>query len=325
MPFGPLLAALEGIHDPRRPQGQRYNLSHLLLFSALAVLAGATSYQKIITFIAVQRDRLNAAFGAGLRRAPAVNTLRRLFLTLDQDDLEGAFRRHARELNGTVQVTGKGTIALDGKTLRGSFDHLNDRKAAHVLSAFASDAALILAHLEVAGSPGEIAAVPTLITELGLTGVLFTADALHCQKDAFTRAAETGNALLVQVKRNQPTLYDRLAGLCAEHRPFDSHETVDRRRHGRQEHRPLHRLHSRLVALAPAPSGRRQSLPLETTDRQTPDLPANSTVVLIHVNSHADIQPFVLLEVAEKRSGAVDPDIHPLHRLSLRHAREEPG
>src|SRR5918995_657734 len=90
-----------------------------------------------------------------LRRAPAVNTLRSLFLTLDQDDLEGAFRRHAQELNGTVQVTGKRTIALDGKTLRGSFDHLNDRKAAHVLSAFASDAALILAHQEVAGrDPG---------------------------------------------------------------------------------------------------------------------------------------------------------------------------
>ena len=237
MPFGSLLAALEGIRDPRRPQGQRYSLSHLLLFSVLAVLAGATSYQKIITFIAVQRDRLNAAFEAGLRRAPAVNTLRSLFLTLDQDDLEGAFRHHAHELNGTVPVTGKRTIALDGKTLRGSFDHLNDRKAAHVLSAFASDAALILAHQEVAGAPGEIPAMPTLMEDLGLTDVLFTADALHCQKDSFTRAAETDNGLLVQVKQNQPTLHDTLTKLCAEHHPFDSHETVDRRRHGRQEHR----------------------------------------------------------------------------------------
>jgi predicted transposase YbfD/YdcC len=237
MPFGPLLAALAEIRDPRRPQGQRYSLKHLLLFSVLAVLAGATSYQKIITFIAVQRDRLNAAFGVGFRRAPAVNTLRHVFLTLGRDDLEDAFRRHAHELNGTVEVTGKRTIALDGKTLRGSFDHLNDRTAAHVLSAFASDAALILAHREVAGAPGEIPAVPTLMEDLGLTGVLFTADALHCQKDAFTRAAETGNGLLVQVKQNQPTLHETLARLCAEHRPFDSHETVDRRRHGRQEHR----------------------------------------------------------------------------------------
>src|SRR5688572_1420432 len=225
MPFGPLLAALAEIHDPRRRQGQRYSLSHLLLFSVLAVLAGATSYQKIITFIAVQRDRLNTAFSAGFRRAPALNTLRSLFLALERDDLEAAFRRHAQELNGTVRMTGKRIVALDGKTLRGSFDHLNDRKAAHVLSAFASDAALILAHREVAGAPGEIPAVPTLITELGLTGVLFTADALHCHKDAFTQAAETDNALLVQVKQNQPTLHDTLAGLCARQQPLDSHET----------------------------------------------------------------------------------------------------
>src|SRR4051812_44431653 len=115
-------------------------------------------------------------------------------------------------------------------------NHLNDRKAAHLLSAFAGDAALVLAHQEVAGAPGEIPAVPMLITELGLTGVLFTADALHCQKEGFTRAAETGNAMLVRVKNNQLTLHDVLAGLCAEQRPFDHHETVDRHRHGRQEH-----------------------------------------------------------------------------------------
>ena len=95
-------AACRARRDPRRPQGQRYSLSHLLLFS---VLAGATSYQKIITFSAVQRDRLNAAFGACLRRAPAVNTLRRLFLALERDDLEAAFRRHADALNGTVQMS----------------------------------------------------------------------------------------------------------------------------------------------------------------------------------------------------------------------------
>src|SRR4051812_23309108 len=122
MPFGSLLAALEGIRDPRRPQGQRYSLSHLLLFSVLAVLAGATSYQKIITFIAVQRDRLNTAFGTGLRRAPAVNTLRSLFLALERDDLEAPFPRHADAVDGVVQGAREGTIPLDGQTLPGSLD-----------------------------------------------------------------------------------------------------------------------------------------------------------------------------------------------------------
>ena len=237
MPFAVLLAALAEVPDPRRAQGQRYSMRHLLLFSVLAMLAGATSYQKIIAFIALQRERLNAVFGACFRRAPAVNTRSHLLLALGGDDLEAAFRRHARDLNARPAPEALRTVALDGKTLRGSFDHLTDRKAVHVLSAFASDAALILAHQELAGAPDEIAAVPKLMAELGLTGALFTADALHCQKDAFAQAAATGNALLVRVKDHQPTLHATLAGLCAEQRPFDSYETVDRRRHGRQEHR----------------------------------------------------------------------------------------
>ena len=163
--------------------------------------------------------------------------MRHLFLALGRDDLEAAFRRHARDLNAHSAPKALRTVALDGKTLRGSFDHLVDRKAVHVLSAFASDAALILAHQELAGAPDEVAAVPRLMAELGLSGVLLTADALHCQKDSFAQAAATGNALLVRVKDNQPTLHAALAGLCPTGCPFDSYETVDRSRHGRQEHR----------------------------------------------------------------------------------------
>ena len=206
---------------------------------------GRDAYQKITAFIALQRERLNIVFGACFRRAPAVNTLRHLFLALGHDDLEAAFRCHACDLNGHSRPEALRTVALDGKTLRGSveprgspdFDHLTDREAAHVLSAFASDAALVLARQELAGAPDEVAAVPRLMAELGLTGVLFTADALHCQKDSFAQAAATRNVLLVRVKDNQPALHAALAGLCAEQNPFDSHETIDRRRHGRQEHR----------------------------------------------------------------------------------------
>src|SRR3954453_21809008 len=80
LPFARLLAALEDIRDPRRGQGKRYTLPHMLLFAILAVLAGATSYQSIITFISLHRERLNQIFGARFRRAPALNTLRNLIL-----------------------------------------------------------------------------------------------------------------------------------------------------------------------------------------------------------------------------------------------------
>jgi hypothetical protein len=182
VPFAGLLAALEQIPDPRRRQGRRYPLAHLLLFSVLAVLAGATSYRGILVFIAVHRERLNGVFGTALRRAPAVNTLRALFQALDPIALEAAFRQHARELSEAAPTPEARVIALDGKTLKRSFDHLNDRAAAHVLSAFACEAALILAHQEVRGAPEEVPAAQALIEALGVRGVLFTADALHGQK-----------------------------------------------------------------------------------------------------------------------------------------------
>jgi DDE_Tnp_1-associated len=183
VPFAGLLAALQQIPDPRRRQGQRYSLAHLLLFAVLAILAGATSYRGMRVFIAVHREHLNATFGARFRRAPAVNTLRGLFQALDPAELEAAFRRHAQSLDATAPPAGsRRVIALDGKTLKRSFDHLNDVAAAHVLSAFACEAALILAHREVRNAAEEVPAVQALIEELGVRGILFTADALHGQK-----------------------------------------------------------------------------------------------------------------------------------------------
>ena len=186
VPFAGLLAALQEIPDPRRRQGRRYGLAHLLLFSVLAVLAGATSYRRIRLFIGVHRERLNAAFGVRFRRAPAVNTLRALLHALDPAELEAAFRRHAEQLGGAAAPAARRVVALDGKTLRGSFDHLDDRAAAQVLSAFAGEAALILAHQEVVEGD-EVAAAQALIERLGLRGVLFTADALHRQKNVRLR------------------------------------------------------------------------------------------------------------------------------------------
>jgi len=84
-----------------------------------------------------------------------------------------------------------GSIALDGKTLRGSveprgspdFDKFNDRAAAQVLSAFAAETALVLAHIDIAEKSNEIPAAQTLLAELGLApGAIVTLDALHCQK-----------------------------------------------------------------------------------------------------------------------------------------------
>jgi hypothetical protein len=182
--FAPLLGLLTEVPDPRRGQGQIYKLPHVLLFAILAIVTGCNSYRGIVTFIDVHRHRLNAMFGLKWRRAPAHTAVRYILKGLDPVELEAVFRRHAALLQAACATPGRGSIALDGKTLRGSFDNFRDRAAAQVLSAFATDTALLLAHVDIAEKSNEIPAAQTLLAELGVAaGTIVTLDALHCQKN----------------------------------------------------------------------------------------------------------------------------------------------
>jgi len=118
------------------------------------------------------------------KRAPAHTAVRYILQGLDPAAVEAAFRRHAALLQAARAIPGQGSIALDGKTLRGSFDKFNDRAAVQVLSAFATDTALVLAHIDIAEKSNEIPAAQALLAELGLApGAVVTLDAIHCQKN----------------------------------------------------------------------------------------------------------------------------------------------
>ena len=185
------LELLSQINDPRRGQGKKWQLGPILLATILAVLSGATSYRKVHGFISAHRNRLNKAFGFGWKSAPAYSAVRTILRGLDGGDVERIFRAHAIQLSGG-QLSGAaagadaghlGVVAIDGKALRHSFDAFNDQKAAHVLSAFSVDDALILGHLEVDEKSNEIPAAQGLIKALALEGRLYTMDAMHCQKN----------------------------------------------------------------------------------------------------------------------------------------------
>jgi hypothetical protein len=168
-----------------------YGQAGVILFSILAMVSGARSYRQIHTLIDRRLGLLNAAFpGAALRRAPAYTSVRGILQGLDETELEQAFRCHAEGLDHTGEAAPSRFVAIDGKTLRGSFDAFADRKAAHVLSAFAVDHRIILAHEVVEETSNEIPAVQTLIETLGLTGRVFTIDAMHCQKNIRDRQGD---------------------------------------------------------------------------------------------------------------------------------------
>ena len=164
-------------------------MPHVLLYSILAIVSGGNSYRSVTTFIDVHRRRLNRTFGLSWRRAPAHTSIRNILQGLDSSALETVFRRHASLLHMACAKPSAASLAIDGKTLRGSFDQFRDRAAAQVLGVFATDTALVLAHSNIADKSNEIPAAQALLGQLGLAGHLVTLDALHCQRKPSTSPA----------------------------------------------------------------------------------------------------------------------------------------
>ena len=127
-----------------------------MLFSIFAVVSGANSYRSIETFIRVHLKGLNKALKIKWKRAPAHTSIRYALQGLAGEDVEKAFRAHAALLNLAPQVEGARVIAFDGKVLKGSFDSFKDEKAKQMLSAFAVDTGLVLAHIEIDEKSNEI-------------------------------------------------------------------------------------------------------------------------------------------------------------------------
>lgn len=178
------------VKDHRRKQGRRYELGHILLFTILGILSGADSYRKVQKFIVAHYETLNDTFELNWKRMPAHTSIRDIIQGTSGAELEQSFRQYSAVL--VDQDEPHQFIGCDGKVLRGSFDCFRDQKAVQILSAFASDSQIILAHQQVATKTNEIPTAQTLMKELGLSGYIFTLDALHCQKKRCKRPKKPG-------------------------------------------------------------------------------------------------------------------------------------
>ncbi len=214
-----LTSFLFKIKDHRREQGRRYELGHILFFSVLAILSRADSYRKIHKFIVTHYSVFDKMFKLNWKRMPAHTTIRNIIRGTSASELEECFRQYSALL--AERDDENRFISCDGKVMRGSFDHFKDQKAIQILSAFLSNSHIILAHETIAAKTNEIPTAQSLIEALGLTGYIFTFDALHCQEKTLRTAQQTGNDVIVQVKANQKTLLGDSESLAETVSPDD--------------------------------------------------------------------------------------------------------
>ena len=225
-------ACFEDLEDPR-DDNARHDLHELLLIALCTMLCGGEDCSDM-ALLGRAKEPFLRQFLRLPHGIPSHDTFSRVFRLLDPENFRTCFaefmRRFAR--------TSAGVVALDGKTLRRSFDRASGKSPLHLVSAWAVDQRLVLGQIAVDSKSNEITALPVLLDMLTLKGAIVTADALNCQRAIAERVLERSGDYVLALKGNQGSLHADVSLFLDDPLRLaePSHTTVDGD-HGRIETR----------------------------------------------------------------------------------------
>ena len=257
---GGLLGVLEQLTDPRMKRGVRHRVAAVLTMVAAATLSGACSFRSVADYVADLPQDALARLGArtdptsGRFVPPSEPTIRRTVQSVDAneaDALVGGWligQLHAGRL-AAEQVPTFTAIALDGKTLKGSWPEVNTATSkVRLFSALVHGEGVVVGQRAIPPDKGEVTQVIPLLDAVAaprrddgssdLSGTVVTADALHVHRDNIAAVLDRGGEYVLTVKNNQPNLARALAALFPDQSAAPHHVTFDRG-HGRVETRDI--------------------------------------------------------------------------------------
>jgi predicted transposase YbfD/YdcC len=226
------VACFAEVADPRQ-DNVRHDLHEVLIIALCTMLCGGEDCSDMALFGATKEPFLRQFLR--LRHGiPSHDTFSRLFRRLDPAPFRACFVRFMERFAATLP----GVVAIDGKTLRRSFDRASGKSPLHMVHAWAADQRLLLGQIAVDDKSNEITAVPKLLAMLSLKGCIVTADALNCQRTIAAKVTEQGGDYVLALKGNQGSLHDDVRTFLDDPmRPAEAgHTTVDGQ-HGRVETR----------------------------------------------------------------------------------------
>src|SRR5262245_55820008 len=224
--------------DPRRRE-VTYPLINVVVIAICAVVCGADDFVAIADFGKARRDWLSCFLDL-TNGIPSHDRFNAIFAALKPGEFEACLLSWITALH---EITGGQVIAIDGKTLRRSFDAATSKAAIHMVSAWATANHISLGQVVVDQKSNEITAIPTLLEMLDLSGALVTIDAMGCQTEIAERIVGAGGDYCLAVKANQPTLHQGIVDFFADHLEDDfagvraRHHETHERGHGREEWR----------------------------------------------------------------------------------------
>jgi predicted transposase YbfD/YdcC len=230
--------------DSRQPGKVVYPLDEVLLFCLLAVLGGAETFVDIARF-GEKKINLLRRFRPFRDGTPSHDHLGDIFATLDAGQFQRCFVAWVAALTGTPADV----IAIDGKTLRRSYQKKGAKAPIHMVSAFAARQRLVLGQVKVADKSNEIVAIPALLAMMAIEGSIVTIDAMGCQREIAQQILAQKADYVLALKGNQGTLREDVEVFAAEQKAkgfkdtkVSRHQTVDGD-HGRIETRTYTAIH----------------------------------------------------------------------------------
>jgi predicted transposase YbfD/YdcC len=232
------LEHFEDLDDPRQAGKVAYPLDEMLSQYLLAVIAGAEGWVEVAAYGKRKLDFLRrfAAFAEG---TPSNDQLGNLFAALNAEAFQGCFIAWV----ASVTKLGPDIVAIDGKTLRRSYQEGGAKAPIHMISAFSSRQRMVLGQRKVADKSNEITAIPELLDLLTIKGAIVTIDAMGCQKEIAAKIIEKGADYLLALKGNQGSLRDDVELFFTEQKvrgfadaAMSRHQTLEKS-HGRIETR----------------------------------------------------------------------------------------
>lgn len=193
------------VTDPRKPYNQLHVFLDIVAIAVLATLCGADTWNEIQSWGNARKDWLST-FLVLKNDIPSHDTFNRVFQMIDPEEFHHIFLEWIQET--ATQV--KGVVSIDGKTVRRSRDGKNNKKAIHVVSAWAGELSLVLGQEKVDEKTNEIKAIPELLKKLAIEGCTVTIDAMGTQKKIAEQIIKKDADYILQVKGNQETLENEI-------------------------------------------------------------------------------------------------------------------
>ncbi len=227
------------IQDPRQWCKVEHELVDVLILCVVGVLCGAEGWHDI-EMVGHARYKWFKDRGLLKNGVPVDDTIARIVSRIRPEELQNCFIHWMQVME--IETNEK-VIAIDGKTLRHSFDKKKSKSAIHMISAFAAENGVVLGQTKTAEKSNEITAIPELLKLLDIKGGIVTIDAMGCQKKIAEKIIDQEANYVLAVKDNQKKLHDDIKDFfqTAQENNFrgvnyDSYEEINKE-HGRIETR----------------------------------------------------------------------------------------